>query len=162
MRSFCEARLFFERKPSLPESLPFWCDSQQRTAIHRLELNTRPMDKFMYFQSRLELTVECHSGRERSVIVFILIGIWCSVRKCHNPRNAGMNINFDQMFTFLVMNKIKWIVDNLAISLSSGQHVKPMRVFCSSDFHVSWQSRYNSELIKSRSWKTELTHGSPC
>ena len=64
-----------------------------------------------------------------------------------------MNINFDQMFTFLVMNKIKWIVDNLVIFLSP-QHVKPMRAFCSSDFHVSWQGRYNSELTKSPSWKT--------
>ena len=58
-------RDIIERKPSLCESVPFWCDSQQRAAIHRLELNTRLMDKFRQLQSRLELTSATAEEQDR-------------------------------------------------------------------------------------------------
>ena len=64
MRSSCE-----ERKPSLPESVPFWCDSQSTK-----NSDTSPGAEYttnaQISASSITLrTDECHRGRARSVVI---------------------------------------------------------------------------------------------
>ena len=99
MRSSCE-----ERKPPLPESAPFWCDSQSTK-----NSDTSPGAEYttnaQISPSSITLGAdECHRGSLSKIVdsIYCIAGdMMPAVRKFHNPRNAGTNINFNKMFTFL-------------------------------------------------------------